>query len=780
MGKTKRFFIIAPMIGMLALAGVLFSTNFHFASASNQISSDSLSQVSQSQAVVIRIYYNTQQQLNAVAGELDIWEVHPTTEIGTGPGYVVAAVSLGQQSWLQSLGYRIELDLEKTSLIQAPAAALDPRYYYFDDFVYNSNGLYMVDFLQETTTAYPEITELLDIGNAWGADHGLHPRDIWIMRITNEDPQYDDITDKPTFFLFANIHAREDTTPEMAIRYIKYLTEGYLDQGGYGIDPDVTWLVNHHVAYVMVSMNPDGHELNEIDTSLGYWGWRKNVDNDDGCSDSSTWGVDLNRNSSFYWALGEGSSGSPCSDTYRGPSAASEPETIAFQEFATGIFTDWNGDNANNQIVPSPDNASGIFITLHSYADDVLWPFGFSPGAAPNNAQLRTIGRKLADITGTLVPTGYVGYATDGTSDDWVYGHFGIAAFTYEIGPDYGICGGFHPSYDCQDGTGSASRNFWAEMSPSFIYANKIAATPYITAYGPDAINLAVNPISVPGGQPVDLSASLIDQRYLSDLLEPIMAAEYFLDAPGADGTGISMSPVDGTWGETSEDAHATLKTTGLSVGRHYVLVHGKNEAGVWGPFTAVFLEITAAEPGAEFSTNSPVLLGNQMIFTNTGTGSGPITYAWDFGDEAGISTEINPSYTYTQTGSYTVTLVATNMLGTDGISHTVTVEPRAITGIAFSQENTGMIFAGDAVHFLLDLSPDAAAILFEYTLNFGDGTVISGTSDMEPMDFFHIYSRPGVYTVQAGVKNDTMLNPLTDTLVVYVNYKFFLPLATK
>ena len=68
--------------------------------------------------------------------------------------------------------------------------------------------------------------ELIDIGDAWQASHGGYHRDMWVLRITNEDAAYGDIADKPVFFLIANIHAREVATPELAIRYIKYLTSG--------------------------------------------------------------------------------------------------------------------------------------------------------------------------------------------------------------------------------------------------------------------------------------------------------------------------------------------------------------------------------------------------------------------------------------------------------------------------------------------------------------------------------------------------------------------------
>lgn len=671
-----RQFLSVLIIMILVLAGGLFLDQNQRTTASDQPATDISLGVDQSQEVVIRIYFDSQEQLNAVAGELDIWEVHPLPGNEPGFGYAVAAVIPAQQDWLEVQGYQVEIDQGKTAELQSPTAVLDPCYYYYDNYVNNPNNLYMVNFIQATNTTYPDLTELLDIGDAWLASHGGYHRDMWVLRITNEDLIYGDISSKPTFFLFANIHAREVTTPEMAIRYIKYLTEGYLGEGGYDVDPDVTWLVNHHVVYVLVTQNPDGRVINEQYSSA--W-WRKNVDNDDGCNDSNSWGIDLNRNSSFKWSCCGGSSGQPCSETYRGPAPASEPETAAFQAFAATIFADWNGDNGDDEIVSSPENTSGIFITLHSYADDLLWPWGFAPGTAPNDAQLRTIGRKLADITGVMAPTGGIGYLVDGSSDDWVYGKLGVASFTYEIGPSFGPCGGFFPAYGCQDGIEGMPRNFWAEMRLSFVYANKIAATPYITSYGPDTQNLLVTPSDVPGAMPVNLTGTVMDQRYTGDPLQPVTAAEYFIDAPGDDGLGTAMIPSDGSWGGTSEAVKAEVNISGLGEGKHYILVHGKNDDGIWGPFTAIFFSVFDAPPAAEFTTNSPVELGQPADFTNETLGTAPLTYAWDFGDGTGTSIETNPSYTYTDIGTYIVTLEAFNPYGTDSITHTVTVNPAII-----------------------------------------------------------------------------------------------------
>ena len=43
------------------------------------------------------------------------------------------------------------------------------------------------------------------------------------------------------------------------------------------------------------------------------------------------------------------------------------------------------------------------------------------------------------------------------------------------------------------------------------------------------------------------------------------------------------------------EKIHAAVAvdiTSGLTLGRHYILIHGQSDAGDWGPFTAVFLSV--------------------------------------------------------------------------------------------------------------------------------------------------------------------------------------------
>jgi len=99
-----------------------------------------------------------------------------------------------------------------------------------------------------------------------------------------------------------------------------------------------------------------------------------------------------------------------------------------------------------------------------------------------------------------------------------------------------------------------------------------------------------------------------------------------------------------------------------LSASEQWVaaLVTFKTVAGGGGPVA----------PTASFSaapTSGAAPLGVQ--FTDTSSGS-PTSWAWDFGDGATSSAQ-NPSHTYTAAGAYTVTLTASNSVGSDTATRT-------------------------------------------------------------------------------------------------------------
>lgn len=79
---------------------------------------------------------------------------------------------------------------------------------------------------------------------------------------------------------------------------------------------------------------------------------------------------------------------------------------------------------------------------------------------------------------------------------------------------------------------------------------------------------------------------------------------------------------------------------------------------------------------------------GYTVTFTDASTVSGDVTYAWDFGDDS-TSTEKNPVHTYSQKGTYTVTLTVTDSQdGTHPVSTDVAVNKKtriSLTDDSFS-----------------------------------------------------------------------------------------------
>jgi len=731
--------------------------------------------------IVVRLHVRDRDHLNVVAGELDIWEAHPEDR------YVVAAVTPAQYQWLEGLGYRLELDAEQTGLMEFQAA-LDPRFYYFDDYLTNPNGLYVVDFLQEINAAFPDLAELIDIGDAWRASQaGEHDRDIWVLRITNEDPSYGSIKDRPVFFLFATIHAREVAVPELAIRYIRYLTEGYNGEGGYGLDPDVTWLVDHNAVYVLVMQNPDGHVYNEQNA---YHYHRKNM-NSTACG-AGDLGIDLNRNHSFLWGCCGGSSGSPCNETYRGPSRGSEPETQAFESYFATVMSDQNGPNGDDEIpLTAPITTTGIFITLHSYGDLVLWPWGFSGyGDSPNYAQMRTIGRKFAYYNG-YNPSATIWYDVDGATDDWTYGKFGVPSYTFEVGPDSGLCQGFFPPYECIDGY--AGRNFWAENKPAFLYAHKLARTPYVTAYGPDAEELTVAPGAALQSQPVQLTAVITDHRYGGDALQPIAAAEYFVDAPGDDGAGVPMLPADGDWGDLSETVTATVDISGLALGKHYLLVHGQNDDGDWGPFTAAFVTVRIPTYGAVLTPTTAAQLGApgaRVFYTLTLENTGDLTDAYTIDVTATWPTTpsltgtdpVSPDGTVDLTVEVSIpssayegdldvaTVTASGAVVSASSVLTTAVSCVEIADVELKLTTRGTIYTETLVEFEANVAPGNVSLPYTYTMDYDAGPGAPAVSSVDPLTMAHVFALTGTHAVEIATWNCDMSEPVTDTVNVVVS----------
>jgi len=542
--------------------------------------------------VVARIYYTDPADLSRLT-DVDLWEYNNVAE-----GYVLAAVGGDDLDALRAAGWRVAIDEAATAHLTRRDAG--PAFY---------NGYRSVDeiyaALDAAAAAHPELTELLTYGQSYCLGRGgcVTPGDdalagypLRAIRVTNEAVAGSSIIsgdavsrgEKPVFFLMAGIHAREITTSEIALRFLDLLLDGY------GMDANITWLVDWHEIWIVPTANPDGHWLVELGQQPAYGGWpfmqRKNarlengLDALDDCDvwppDSGTqFGVDLNRNHSFAWG-GSGSSGEPCDPTFRGVAPASESEVARLEALLSALFADRRGPAMDD---PAPTDTVGLLITLHSFSNLVLWPWGHLYTDAPNRADLQAIGDKLATFNGYRSCQAAAFdclYAAAGATDDWAYGELGIPAFTFEIGHE------FMPPYSMIDAVQ------WPGNGPALLYAATIARTPYQTIHGPDAQNVLVG-----GPGPVRSVSATLDATSNSGL--PIAAAEYTLDVPPwqEDALPVALTATDHVFDSSVEKVVGEVDTSALPPGDHILYLRGQDSAGNWGPVSAAFVAIGPALP---------------------------------------------------------------------------------------------------------------------------------------------------------------------------------------
>lgn len=439
------------------------------------------------------------------------------------------------------------------------------------------------------------LVEKIDIGDSWcklrpGGCQISSPALVWdgydllVLHITNRDIP----GPKPVFWYDSDIHAREIATPELAMRYVEWLL------GGYAANADAHWLVDYHDIYVMPIVNPDGHHMVELGDTSPYM-VRKNSNYTDGCTywgGGAGLGTDLNRNFPFLWGCCGGSSGSACSETYRGHAAGSEPEVRAITTTLRAIFPDQRGPNLAD---PAPVTTTGVIQSVHTVAELNLYPWGWTNDPTPNGADLANIAQHMSatDAGGNGYDPCQPGnclYNVDGGSFDWQYGELGVPSFSTELGGS-----GFLPAY-------SEIEGLWNENKGMLVYLAKIARAPYLLAHGPDANSVTAAPSTVMFNGAITVTASIKYNWTGNAFSQNVAAAEVYVDTPPwAGGTPVAMAPVDGNFNAPIESARVTLDAGTLGSGRHVLFVRGRglnDYAGypTWGPVSAVFVDVTSAD----------------------------------------------------------------------------------------------------------------------------------------------------------------------------------------
>ena len=205
-------------------------------------------------------------------------------------------------------------------------------------------------------------------------------------------------------------------------------------------------------------------------------------------------------------------------------------------------------------------------------------------------------------------------------------------------------------------------------------------------------------------------------------------------------------NPTSWAWdfGDGNTSTAQNPSNTFTTVGTYTVLLTVTNADGT----DTYSVTITVNAPPAPTANFTPdVTSGNAPLtvnFTDNSTDS-PTSWAWDFGD-GNTSTSQNPSNTFTTPGTYTVSLIATNAIGSS-TAYTVTITVNAPP--APTANFTPDVTSGDApltVNFT-DNSTDSPT---SWAWDFGDGNT---STAQNPSNTF---TTPGTYTVSLVATNAT------------------------
>ncbi|XP_077663365.1 carboxypeptidase A1-like [Eretmochelys imbricata] len=252
------------------------------------------------------------------------------------------------------------------------------------------------NFMDLLVAANPNLVSKIQIGNSYEG------RPLYVLKFSTGG------TKRPAIWIDTGIHSREWITQASGVWFAKKIVDSY------GKDPSLTSILDNLDIFLEIVTNPDGFAFTHTKNRM----WRKTRSINSG---SACIGVDPNRN----WDAGFGGSGAssnPCSETYRGPYANSEREVKAIVDF-----------------VKSHGNIK-TFISIHSYSQLLLYPYGYTKTRAPDYQELDNIAKAAVAALSSLYDTQYrygsiitTIYQASGGTIDWTYNQGIKYSFTFEL-----------------------------------------------------------------------------------------------------------------------------------------------------------------------------------------------------------------------------------------------------------------------------------------------------------------------------------------------------------
>jgi hypothetical protein len=322
----------------------------------------------------------------------------------TASGLEADAVLTGSQaSKLRASGVKVSLTRNKkdqtvTEQARAMAAGGFNVYRSWDE----PGGIR--DELSQVAAQNPQLVKLEVLGKTHQG------RDLIAVKVTQNANNRPDGS-RPAVLYSSNQHAREWISLEVNRRLLHY----FIDHRN---DADIKELLRTTELWFVISANPDGYQYT---FTPGNRLWRKNLRDNNGDGQTTAGdGVDPNRNFDSKWAFdNEGSSPDQADETYRGPSAASEPETKFMQALIDRIKPKFQSN-------------------FHSFGQWLLYPQGWQVGTLDAD---NPIYAALAGLDADPAIPGFnpgqsadTLYVTNGETTDYADTHAGTIAYTPELG----------------------------------------------------------------------------------------------------------------------------------------------------------------------------------------------------------------------------------------------------------------------------------------------------------------------------------------------------------
>jgi len=485
----------------------------------------------------------------------------------------------------------------------------------------------------------------MNIGDGDGSGNVLSALDIMAHEMTHGVTQYE-----------ANLDYQDEPGA---------LNESFSDVLGTAVEfyakPPATasWLIGSDIGTTIRSMsNPNAYQ--QPDTYLGQqWATTGNGQPDNG-------GVHTNSGVQNYWyyLLCQGGNGQNDNNVFFNiaPIGMTKATAIAYRNLTAYLTQTSDYADARQFSIQSAVDLYGpctneVITTANAWhAVGVGSNFNTGPLTVDFTADI---------VAGCSVPftVNFASQASNAANFSWNFGdgstglgantthtYTNYGTYTVTLNGDAGSCGSdtmtkvsyidinqnnpcivIMPSTTAVQTQNSCEGTLYDSGGPSGNYQDQLTSTTTINAVGAASITLTFTAF--------DLEAGF----------------DYVRIYQGASATGTPVSNLTGT----TIPAPITINSSSVTI------VQQSDQAQTGAGFAVNWTcAMPTTAPSTNFTASSLTSCDGVINFTDITT-NGPLTWSWDFGDGS-TSNVASPSHTYTQNGTYTVTLTTSNAIGSD------------------------------------------------------------------------------------------------------------------